>query len=61
MFIAHWLVGVLIFVLLGAFIWFAFRQGMAVKPDRNKNPDDWTRTARGGGDGGPSSDAGHVG
>jgi hypothetical protein len=49
--IPHWLISLGIFALLGAFIAFAFRQGLKVKPDRNKDPDDWSRIT-GGGDGG---------
>jgi hypothetical protein len=48
--IPHWLISLGIFALLGAFIAFAFRQGQKVKPDRNKDPDDWTRLTGGGGD-----------
>jgi hypothetical protein len=48
--IPHWLIALVIFALLGAFIAFAFRQGQKVKPDRNKDPDDWTRLTGGGGD-----------
>jgi hypothetical protein len=51
--IPHWLISLAIFAGLGAFIAFAFRQGQRVKPDRNKDPDDWTRlTGGGGGDAG---------
>jgi hypothetical protein len=48
MVVPHWLISLGIFALLGAFIAFAFRQGQKVKPDRNKDPDEWTRY--GGGD-----------
>jgi len=50
--IPHWLISLGIFAGLGAFIGFAFRQGQRVKPDRNKDPDDWTRLTGGGGDAG---------
>ena len=43
MVIPHWMIGVAIFAALGTFIVFAFRQGQSVKPDRNKDPNDWTR------------------
>ena len=48
--VPHWLISLGIFALLGAFIAFAFRQGQKVKPDRDKDPDEWTRSAGGGGD-----------
>jgi hypothetical protein len=48
--IPHWLISLGIFAVLGAFIAFAFRQGQRVKPDRNKDPNDWTRLTGGGGD-----------
>jgi hypothetical protein len=41
--IPHWVIGLAIFALLGSFLVFAFRQGQQVKPDQNKNHDDWTR------------------
>jgi hypothetical protein len=44
--------GVAIFGGSAAFIGFAFRQGLKVKPDRSKDPDEWTRST----DGGPPSD-----
>jgi hypothetical protein len=47
--IPHWLISLVIFTLIGAFIAFAFRQGQKVKPDRNKDHDDWTRSTGGGG------------
>jgi hypothetical protein len=47
--IPHWLISLVIFAGLGAFIAFALRQGQRVKPDRNKDPDDWTRLTGGGG------------
>src|ERR1700685_204285 len=50
--IPHWLISLVIFAGLGAFIAFAFRQGQRVKPDRNKDPNDWTRLTGGGGDAG---------
>ena len=34
--------------LLLAFIVFAFRQGMKVKPDKNRNVSDWPRITQGG-------------
>jgi hypothetical protein len=49
MVIPHWMIGVAIFAALGTFIVFAFRQGQSVKPDRNKDPNDWTRQTGGGG------------
>jgi hypothetical protein len=57
MLIPHWAIGFAIFAGLTAFIGFAFRQGMQVKPDRNKNPDDWSHT----GGGPPSDGSGHFG
>jgi hypothetical protein len=48
--IPHWLISLAIFAALGAFIAFAFRQGQRVKPDRDKNPDEWQRYSGGGGD-----------
>jgi hypothetical protein len=57
MLIPHWAIGLAIFAGLTAFIGFAFRQGMQVKPDRNKNPDDWSHT----GGGPPSDGSGHFG
>jgi hypothetical protein len=50
--IPHWLTSLAIFAVTAAFIAFAFRQGQKVKPDRNKDPDDWTRFTGGGGDAG---------
>jgi hypothetical protein len=47
--IPHWLVGLAIFAGIGSLIAFAFRQGEKVKPDRNKDHDDWTRQTGGGG------------
>lgn len=49
MVVPHWLIGLTIFVVIGGFIAFAFRQGEKVKFDRNKNHDDWTRQTGGGG------------
>ena len=46
MLIPHWLIGVAIFAGLAAFIGFTFRQGMRVKPDRDKDPDEWTALCR---------------
>jgi hypothetical protein len=46
MLIPHWLIGVAIFAGLAAVIGFAFRQGMRVKPDRDKDPDEWTTLCR---------------
>jgi len=43
---------------LAAFIGFAFRQGLKVKPDRSKDPDEWTRSAGGGP---PSDGSSHFG
>ena len=48
MLIPHWVIGLAIFAGLAAVIGFAFRQGMQVKPDRNKDHDDWSRTTGGG-------------
>ena len=48
--IPHWLISLGIFALMGVFIAFAFRQGQNVKPDRDKDPEEWTRNAGGGGD-----------
>jgi hypothetical protein len=45
--IPHWLIGLAIFVVFGGFIVVAFRQAERVKPDRNKNHDDWTRQTGG--------------
>jgi hypothetical protein len=60
--IPHWLIGVGIFGGLAAFIGFAFRQGLKVKPDRNKDPDEWARYGGVPSDGGaPPPDGGHVG
>jgi hypothetical protein len=56
MMIPHWLGGLVIFASVAVFIGFAFRQGMRVKPDRNKDPDEWTRSTGGG----PQSDGGHF-
>jgi hypothetical protein len=47
--IPHWLIGVAIFAVIGSFIVFAFRQGQKVKPDRNKDHNDWSRQTGGGG------------
>jgi hypothetical protein len=43
--IPYWLIGLVILAVLAAFMFFAFRQGMKVKRDRNKNynHDDWAR------------------
>jgi hypothetical protein len=61
MLIPHWVIGLAIFGALGAFIGFAFRQGLKVKPDRNKDPDEWARYGAGTSDAGPPSDSGHFG
>ena len=45
MLIPHCLIGLAIFAGLAAFIGFTFRQGMRVKPDRDKDPDEWTGSA----------------
>ena len=60
--IPHWLIGLVVFAALAAFISFTFRQGLKVKPDQDKDHDEWTRSAGGGppGDGGFSGD-GHSG
>jgi hypothetical protein len=50
MVIPHWLIGLAMLVVICAFIAFAFRQGQKVKPDRDKDPNEWTRSAGGGGD-----------
>ena len=47
--IPHWLISLGIFAVLGAVIAFAFRQGQKVKPDRDKDPDEWQRYTGGGG------------
>ena len=47
--IPNWLISLAIFVVLGAFFVFAFWQVEKVKPDRDKDPDEWTRSAGGGG------------
>jgi hypothetical protein len=47
--IPHWLIGLAILVVAGGLIAFAFRQGEKVKPDRNKDPDDWIQPTGGGG------------
>lgn len=47
--VPHWLIGLAILLVVGAFVAFAFRQGQKVKPDRNKDPDDWSRITGGGG------------
>ena len=43
----QWL-GVGLFLLLGAGIAFAFRQGMKVKPDRHRKTEDWPNITLGG-------------
>jgi hypothetical protein len=48
MVIPHWLIGAAMFAAIGAFVVFAFRQGQAVKPDRNKLADAWTNQTGGG-------------
>jgi len=48
--IPHWLISLAIFAVLSAIIAFAFCQGQKVKPDRDKDPDEWKRNAGGGGD-----------
>jgi hypothetical protein len=48
MFIPHWLIGIAIFAVVGGFLFFAFRQGQNVKPDKNKDPDDWIKQTGGG-------------
>jgi hypothetical protein len=47
--IPHWLIGLGMLALVGGFVSFAFRQGQRVKPDRDKDPDAWTRHTGGGG------------
>jgi hypothetical protein len=49
MVIPHWLIGLAMLAVAGLFIGFAFRQGEKVKPDRNKDHDDWMRQTGGGG------------
>jgi hypothetical protein len=61
MLIPHWVFGLAIFAGLAAFVGFAFRQGMQVKPDRNKDPDEWSSNANNPGGGPPSDGAGHFG
>jgi hypothetical protein len=46
--VPHWLIGPAIFAIIGAFVAFAFRQGQRVKPDKNKDPEDWVRQTGGG-------------
>jgi hypothetical protein len=58
MLIPHWLMGAAIFGGLAAFIGFAFRQGLKVKPGRSKDPGEWTRSTGGGP---PSDGSGHFG
>jgi hypothetical protein len=41
--IRHSVIGLAIFAGLAAFIGFAFRQRLWVKPDRNKDPDEWAK------------------
>jgi hypothetical protein len=48
MLIPHWLIGLALLGIIGGFIAFAFRQGQQVKPDKDKDPDEWTRSAGGG-------------
>jgi cbb3-type cytochrome oxidase subunit 3 len=43
----QWL-GVVLFLLFGVGIAFAFRQGMKVKPDKNRKTEDWPRITLGG-------------
>jgi cbb3-type cytochrome oxidase subunit 3 len=45
--VTQWL-GVVLFLLFGAGIAFAFRQGMKVKPDKNRKTEDWPRITLGG-------------
>jgi hypothetical protein len=61
MLIPHWLIGVAIFAGLAAFIAFAFGQGPKVRPDRNKDPDEWSRYGGAPSDGSPPSDGSHFG
>jgi hypothetical protein len=57
----HKFAGLAILLGLATFIWFAFRQGLGVKPDRN-NRDNWRERGGGyGADGGHGSDDGHGG
>jgi hypothetical protein len=58
MLIPHWAIGLAIFAGLAAFIGFAFRQGLQVKPDRNKDPNDWSQYGGSPSDPHSSSDGG---
>jgi len=46
--VPHWLIGLAMLAVIGGFIAFAFRRGQQVKPDKDKNPDDWVRDTGGG-------------
>lgn len=59
MVVPHWLTASAAFVLLLAFIGFALRQGLKVKPDKD-NPDNWPGIGGGySGDGSSHSSDGH--
>jgi len=53
--ILHWVAGITVFIVLTGFIFFAFRQGMKVRPSRDDHPG----TAANYLGGGSHSDAGH--
>ncbi len=59
--IPHWLIGIAIFGGLAAFVGFAFDEGVKVKPDRNKDPDEWSRYGGTPPDNPTSSDGRHFG
>jgi hypothetical protein len=61
MLIPHWLIGLAIFGGPAAFIGFAFGQGLKVKPDRNKDPNDWSQYGGPPSDGTSPPDGGHFG
>ena len=59
--IPDWLIGLAIFGDRAAFIGFAFGRGLKVKPDRNKDPDEWSRYGGPPSDGSPPPDGSHFG
>ncbi len=59
--IPHRLIGLAIFGVLAAFVGFAFGQGLKVKPDRNKDPDEWSRYGGTPSDNPTSSDGSQFG
>jgi hypothetical protein len=58
--IPHWLIGLLILALPAAFVIFAFRQGLKVKPDPDKRHDHHDQNVTGG-YGGYDGHGGHDG